>query len=198
MHFHIKVFFLTFLSFSCVIQASIKDYIYKNNDVASFSNYGSVGLIQMPTARFHEEGTLAFNWSHNDPYINGAVIAYPFSWFEASYQYTDINNALYSDNPAFSGNQSYKDKGFDAKFRILKESNFLPQVAVGARDIAGTSVFTAEYLVMSKKFKNVDFSLGIGWGTLSGNKIKNPLTYISDAYSERIDIDDDGNIIGLF
>ena len=59
MHFHTKVFFLTFLSFSCVIQASINDYIYKNNDVASFSNYGSVGLIQMPTARFHEEGTLA-------------------------------------------------------------------------------------------------------------------------------------------
>ena len=191
MHFHIKVFFLTFLLFPCVIQASIYDYIYKNNDIASFSNYGSVGLIQMPTARFHEEGTLAFNWSHNDPYVNGAVIAYPFSWFEASYQYTDINNALYSDNPAFSGNQSYKDKGFDAKFRILKESNYLPQVAVGARDIAGTSVFTAEYLVMSKKFKNVDFSLGIGWGTLSGNKIKNPLTYISDAYSERIDIDGD-------
>jgi hypothetical protein len=44
---------------------------------------------------------------------------------------------------------------------------------------------------LSKRFKNIDFSFGIGWGTLSGNKIKNPLTYISDAYQERIDIDDD-------
>ena len=75
----------------------------------------------MPNARFFEAGSLAFNWSHNDPYINGSIIAYPFSWLEASYQYTDINNALYSDNEAFSGKQSYKDKGFDAKFRLLKE-----------------------------------------------------------------------------
>ena len=55
-----------------------------------------------------------------------AIIAYPFSWLEASYHYTDINNALYSDSPAFSGNQTYKDKGFDAKFRLLKESHYLP------------------------------------------------------------------------
>ena len=173
------------------LSSSVYDYIYKNWDIPSYSNYGSSGLIQMPTARFQEEGSLAFNFSHNDPYINGAVIAYPFSWFEASYHYTDINNALYSDSPDFSGNQTYKDKGFDAKFRLFKETSLTPQIAVGARDIAGTSVFTAEYLVMSKRFKNIDFSFGIGWGTLSGNKIKNPLTYISDAYKERIDIDGD-------
>ena len=54
--------------------AAINDYIYKNSDLPSFSNYGSVGLIQMPTARFFEEGSLALNWSHNDPYINGALL----------------------------------------------------------------------------------------------------------------------------
>ncbi|MGA0360417.1 MAG: YjbH domain-containing protein [bacterium] len=46
-------------------------------------------------------------------------MAYPFSWFEASYQYTDIKNALYSDVPAFSGGQTYKDKSFDFKFKIF-------------------------------------------------------------------------------
>lgn len=189
---------LLFKSLLCIaffgypyVNASVNDYIYKNSTIPSYSNYGSIGLIQMPSARFHEAGSLAFSWSHNDPYINGAVVAYPFSWFEASYQYTDINNALYSDVAAFSGKQTYKDKGFDAKFRILKESRYLPQIAVGARDIAGTSVFTAEYLVMSKKLKNIDFTFGLGWGTLTGNKIKNPLSYISQTYNERIDISSD-------
>ena len=184
---HRKLLFLI-LCVHATLQASIDDYIYPNSLIPSYSNYGSLGLIQMPNARFLEAGSLSFSWSNNEPYVNGSIIAYPFDWLEASYQYTDINNALYSDVEAFSGKQTYKDKGFDVKLRLLKESSYIPQIAVGARDVAGTAVFTAEYIVMSKKFKNVDFSYGIGWGTLSGNRIKNPLTYISDDFNQRIDI----------
>ena len=173
---------------SSFTSASINDYIYKYSDIPSYSNYGSLGLIQMPNARFYEAGSLAFSFSNNDPYINASVLAYPFDWMEASYQYTDINNALYSDNTAFSGDQTYKDKGFDVKFRLLKESQYFPQVAIGARDIAGTSVFTAEYLVFSKFINNIDFTLGIGWGTLSRDDLKNPLSVISDNFNERIEI----------
>ena len=82
----------------------------------------------MPSARFQPEASLALSWSHNNPYIRGSLIAYPFNWAEISYQYTDINNALYSDSPLFSGGQSFKDKSFDAKFRLLRESNLLPQM----------------------------------------------------------------------
>ena len=35
-------------------------------------------LIQNPTARSLDEGTLAFLWSHNDPYLRGSIVAYPF------------------------------------------------------------------------------------------------------------------------
>ena len=69
---------------------------------------------------------------------------------EASWQYTDVNNALYSDVEAFSGKQTYKDKGFDVKFRLLPESSYLPSIAMGIRDIAGTGTFAAEYIVASK------------------------------------------------
>ena len=139
----------------------------------------------MPTARFSEEGTLAFSWTHNEPYLRGSVIAYPFDWFEASYQYADINNALYSPSKEFSGSQSLKDKSFDAKFRLIKESTFMPQVALGLRDLAGTSVFSAEYIVASKLINNFDLTFGIGWGNLNGNKIKNPLIDISDSFAKR-------------
>ena len=139
----------------------------------------------MPTSRFAEEGTLAFSWSHNDPYLRGSIVAYPFSWFEASYQYADINNALYSLSKEFSGSQSLKDKSFDAKFMLFKERDYLPQIALGLRDLAGTSVFSAEFITASKLIYNFDFTFGIGWGNLNGNKIKNPLTYLSDEFKTR-------------
>ena len=65
---------------SSFLKAGLDDYLYKHNDVPTYNNYGGLGLIQMPNARFHPEGTLALSWSHNEPYINGSVIAYPFSW----------------------------------------------------------------------------------------------------------------------
>jgi hypothetical protein len=151
----------------------------------------------MPSARFHEEGTIALHWSQNDPYTRGIIIAYPFSWFEASYQYTDVDNALYSNVESFSGNQTYKDKGFDVKFRLIKERDYLPQIALGIRDIAGTGTFAAEYLVASKQIKipkyfnghnyltNVDLTFGLGWGDLSYSKFTNPLKNLDASFERR-------------
>ncbi len=174
--------FFTFLGFfNSGVLASSFDYIYPNQK-PMFSNYGTVGLLSNPSARFHEEGTIGFTWNRMQPYFRGSIIAYPFSWFEASYQYVDINNELYSDIFEFSGNQSLKDKSFDGKFRLLKETNILPALALGFRDAAGTGLFSSEYLVGSKQFNNFDITLGIGWGMLSNNSIRNPLGYINDSF----------------
>ena len=182
-----KKFFIFFLSLlSNFANASLDDYLYKYNHLPSYSNYGTIGLIQMPTARMMPAGSLAFSWSHSDPYLTGSVLAYPFNWFEASYQYTDINNAFYSDVALYSGKQSYKDKGFDVKFNILKESPYIPETSVGIRDIAGTAVFGSEYIVFSKKiFSNLDLTFGLGWGNLNGNSIKNPLEYLDKRFKAR-------------
>ena len=139
----------------------------------------------MPTARTFPEGSLAFSWSNIDPYLRGSLVAYPFDWLEASYQYVDVNNALYSNVPEFSGGQTYKDKSFDVKVKLLSQSNFIADVAVGARDLAGTGVFGAEYIVATKSFNNFDISLGMGWGNLSVDKFSNPLTKVSDRFISR-------------
>ena len=128
---------LLLLTYSPAANAAKNDYIYPFAD-PSFSNYGTIGLMQLPTARMHSGGTIAFNWVDNDPYQRGSIIAYPFDWFEASYQYTDINNALYSNVPQFSGDQTYKDKSFDGKIRLFKEKMLIPEISVGARDLGGT------------------------------------------------------------
>jgi hypothetical protein len=179
------ILILPLLFFSERVGAQLADYVYPHFDQPSFSNYGTVGLIQMPSARMHKGGSIGFTWSHSDPYLRGSVIGNPFDWFEASYQYTDVNNKLYSDVREFSGSQSYKDKSFDAKFRVFKENGFFPQVAVGFRDFGGSSLFSSEYIVASKLIGNVDLSLGMGWGTMSNSRISNPLVSLDERFSSR-------------
>ena len=178
------------------LQGQISEYIYPNFNTPSFSNYGTTGLVQMPSARFFAEGSIGFTWSHLDPYLRGSIIAYPFNWFEASYQYADVNNWLYSDVPDFSGSQSYKDKSFDAKFRLIKETRYLPSVAVGFRDLGGTALFAAEYLVASKFIGNVDLTAGLGWGVISNNSISNPLIHLDEKFSSRTINSSSGNTQG--
>lgn len=171
---------LTLLAYE--LNAAINDYVYPIQR-PSYSNYGGLGLIQMPNARFYQAGSLAFSWTHNEPYLRGSILAYPFYGMEASYQYTDVNNALYSPFREFSGSQSFKDKSFDLKLLVLKEKKVLPQIAIGLRDLAGSGLFSSEYIVASKFIKNIDISLGLGWGILDQNsKFNNPLTFISDKF----------------
>jgi hypothetical protein len=178
-----KLYICFAVTFSATAYSDAFDYIYPNQG-PSYSNYGTIGLLSNPTARFHPGGTFGFTWNKMNPYLRGNVMAYPFDWFEAAYGYTDLNNELYSDVFAFSGNQTLKDKGFDAKFRLVKESQKIPAIALGFRDMAGTGLFSAEYLVASKQIKNFDFSLGLGWGMLTENAIKNPLSVLHSGFKQ--------------
>ena len=50
---------------------------------------------------------------------------------------------------------------------MLKESEFLPQVAVGFRDFAGTGIFASEYIVGSKFIKDLSINVPVLYGMLS-------------------------------
>ena len=54
-------------------------------------------------------------------------------------------------------------------------------------DLAGTGYYSSEYIVGSYGVDNLDLHFGLGWGTINGSdsKIKNPLTYIHDSFSNR-------------
>ena len=167
------------------LNAQIADYIYPHFSAPTYSNYGTIGLIQMPSARMQPAGTVGFTWTHAEPYLRGSIMGHPFDWLEASYQYTDVNNFLYSDVPEFSGKQSYKDKSFDAKFRLIKERAVIPQIAVGFRDFGGSALFAAEYIVASKLIGNIDFTLGLGFGTISNGNITNPIAKLDSRFKSR-------------
>ncbi|MEH8015815.1 YjbH domain-containing protein [Rheinheimera muenzenbergensis] len=153
---------------------------------ASQMAHGGVGLIQTPTARMAPAGDLSMNYTDNEEYRLWSVSIQLFDWMESTIRYTDVRTRLYSDDPSFSGDQTYKDKGIDVKFRLLQESSYLPQVSLGIRDFGGTGLFESEYLTLSKKWHNLDFHLGIGWGYLGqGGNITNPFCQLRDSFCNR-------------
>lgn len=149
------------------------------------SDFGGVGLLQTPTARMAPAGELSFTANRTDPYSRYSVSFQPFDWLEGSFRYTTITNRTYGPE-SLSGDQSAKDKGIDVKVRLLEESHWLPQIALGTRDVGGTGLFSSEYFVGSKRFGNLDLSLGLAWGYL-GNRgdIDNPLGLLDSKFDNR-------------
>ena len=152
----------------------------------SQSDLGGVGLLQVPTARMLQEGDFTLGYKDNDNYRFWTASLQLFPWFEATIRYADFRDILYSSDVEFSGNQTAKDKGIDAKIRLIEESKYVPQLAVGFRDFGGTGFFESEYLMASKRVGDLDVHLGIGWGYLgNAGNITNPFCEISDRFCSR-------------
>ena len=160
------------------------------------NDFGGVGLLQTPTARMAPAGELSLNANRTEPYSRYSLSLQPLDWLEGTFRYTAITNHKYGAK-AFSGEQSYKDKAVDVKARLWQESHWLPEVALGFRDVGGTGLFSSEYFVASKRYNNLDFSLGVAWGYI-GNRgdFENPLGIIDDRFDSRpaIDASNAGNV----
>lgn len=162
-------------------------YNWQRQDLTPARNhYGSTGLMQTGTARMAPEGETLLMYSDTDEYRRYTVSMQVLPWLEASAFYTRIPNRLYSNRPGFSGTNILTDKGFDAKVRLWQESFWLPQVAVGFQDFAGTGLFSGEYLVANKRWGSFDFSLGLGFGRLgSRDQVSNPFCEVADRFCDR-------------
>ncbi len=147
------------------------------------NDFGTIGLLQTPTARMAPEGQVALSYSNVYPYQRYNLLFQPLSWFEFGFRYTRIDNREF--NPGYI-NFAYQDKSIPLKFKLLNESYYLPQVALGFTDIGGTGLFGGEYLVANKRYWDFDFSLGLGWGYngARGN-IQNPLSVFGGRFSNR-------------
>lgn len=151
----------------------------------SQADFGGVGLMQTPTARMAREGEFSANYMDDEQYRRWSVSIQPYTWLETTFRYTDVRTKTYGPQD-FSGDQTYKDKGIDFKVQFLQESYWLPQMAVGVRDVAGTGLFDSEFVAASKRWGDIDFTLGIGWGNMAESaNIQNPFCNISDAWCVR-------------
>ncbi len=162
------------------LPAPAKDF---TGDYAPFqANYGGTGLLETPTARMAKVGEFAFTYSNADPYSNFAFSFQPFSWLQGGFRYTSISGRDFGAG----SDRNYLDKGVDVKLRLLSESRWAPQIALGFRDFGGTGLFGSEYLVANKRWYDFDFSFGMAWGYLGARgDVKNPFSYIDDSFDDR-------------
>ncbi len=176
-----KVGYLSFLLFFNL-------NIYTDNFLYNtFNNHGSIGLINLPTARFYDESSFGLTIYDGNPDQKITMSSFPFDWLEASFFYVNIQDkpyCIYEFDPVC--NQDYKDKGFNFKLR-LKEEGIWPAIAIGINDIAGTGYYSSEYIVGSYGINKTDFHFGLGWGQLNGSKenFTNPLGKLNNSFYER-------------
>jgi len=155
-----------------------------------------VGLINIPSSRILDEGNLKLHLVNSEPLNSLFIIANPFNWMEVSLRYSDINTAKYSKFEFFSGDQTFKDKSFNLKVRLIEETDEFPELSLGFRDFIGTGRFSSEYIVTSKRIGDFDFTVGLGWGHLSSpDGITNPFIDIDNRFNNRsFEIGKGGNL----
>jgi len=164
----------------------------------SANDYGGAGLLQTRTARFHPDGEIDVGAIFIEPYRRYYITFQFLPWLEGTFRYTDVRNRLYSEFEDFSGDQSFKDRGADLKFKILNEGEYVPALALGLQDGLGTGLFSGEYLVASKRWFDFDFSVGMRWGYgVSGSSIENPLINLSSEFARRGGASDQGGTATL-
>lgn len=121
---------------------------------------GYPALITTPTAAFPQAGTLGLGVSVAPPYNTLYLSAQPADWLHVGARYVAITNRRYSTQ----NDQSFKDKSFDIAIRLLKESDWLPAVAIGLNDFGGTGLFSSESIVATRHIYDLSFTLGLGFG----------------------------------
>ncbi len=148
---------------------------------AALNDFGVGGVLDVPTARMLEDGTLSITYSRKDIVDLYNITFQATPWLETSFRYA-IGNPRSLDRST----DDLRDRSFEVKARLLREGRFMPEVAAGIRDLVGTGRFSGEYLVASKAFGPLDASVGLGWGQLARRDIgSNPLGRISSNFKRR-------------
>ena len=148
--------------------------VYWFCSLALASDYGTTGLIDIPTARMKSDGTLTATTAFDGRHRQYALSYQIAPQIEGTFRYT-----------GFLADESW-DRNYEVKAMLWSEGLYLPAVAVGIRDVVGTGVFGSEYLVASKGLGQLDVTMGVGWGRLAGKGIVgNPLKRIADRFETR-------------
>ena len=144
-------------------------------------NFGLPGIIDLPTAYKLPDGELVVTQQiHNSlSRIGISFQALPRLGF--SFRYTGHG----SDGSEAYGRVNH-DRSFDAHITILDEGAYNPAISVGLRDFIGTGWYSSEYIVASKSIGRFEFTTGLGFGRLVGEKkISNPLSVLSSRFENR-------------
>jgi hypothetical protein len=146
---------------------------YAHEYMPSSTLFGPLGLNTVPSARMDEAGTVKIGVSALDPYVHA------FAGFQlATPLYINIRQTAEASDLNAKAKRLYP--GVDLKLRLLEETGRRPEISVGINAALGHKRMASEYIALSKRYNDFDFTAGIGWGRMgSAGHIKNPLKAIS-------------------
>tara|TARA_R110001592_G_scaffold20926_19_gene84766 strand:+ start:3994 stop:6117 length:2124 start_codon:yes stop_codon:yes gene_type:complete len=143
---------------------------------------GFLGLNTVPSARMSQTGTIQIGASTLDPFVHGFIgvqIADPLSI--TFRQTAETSNILKKANRLLPG--------VDFKLRILKESAHRPALAIGVQSALGHKRMAGEYLALTKRYQDFDFTAGVGWGRFGTSaQFDNPLKIFGKHFSQTRDL----------
>lgn len=144
---------------------------------------GPLGLNTTPNARMAKTGEIKAGVSTMDPYLHGFIgfqLAKPL--FISFRQTAEISNI--TDNP----DRLYP--GVDLKLRLIEEDRYRPEISVGLQSAIGHKRMAGEYIALSKRYKDFDFTAGLGWGRFgSAGHFENPLKSLHNHFNENRSLD---------
>lgn len=156
------------------------------------SDYGTSGLIKVPDARMYDDGALTATIAADEVANMFNITFQALPRVQGTFRYT-----VFNPNEIKGSRDKLRDRSYAIKALLWRESDVLPAIAVGARDILGTGNLEAEFVVASKEVGPIDASLGIGWGRLgSRGGFDNPLNVLSERFEERPSRRDTGGDLG--
>ncbi|WP_377809227.1 YjbH domain-containing protein [Azospirillum sp. A29] len=146
----------------------------------SLSDWGGIGLLQMPNARMAPDGSMSGGLTAlGDLHRHYTISAQPLPWLEVT-----------GRNSAYPGYYGLSEPGLDLKLRLRREDEYGPAIVVGGRDVTGSGLdlpgkgrFAGEYIALSRRWWDVDLTLGMGWGTLGeAGQLRNPLRFLGGRF----------------
>ena len=98
-------------------------------DTQSYTSYGTIGLIDMPTAASDSDGRLILSQSGFDGDRRTSLTAQILPRLSASFRYS-----AHGRNGNEAGGYSNHDRSFDLRFRAVDEGQYMPAFAIGLND----------------------------------------------------------------
>lgn len=149
--------------------------------LAFASDFGTSGMIKMPSARMAPDGTLRVTIATDEVANMYNITFQALPKVQGTFRYT-----IFNPNQVPGSRDGLRDRSYEIKGELFAESGWRPQIAIGARDVLGTGAWEGEYVVASKALGNWDVTAGIGWGRLGQRSgFSNPLTILNDKFDSR-------------
>ncbi|MDG1069045.1 MAG: YjbH domain-containing protein [Sulfitobacter sp.] len=102
--------------------------------------------MDMPSAEMLPDGEVAVDISSFGGSTRTTLTFQATPRIQASFRYSGIKDATFSEF------DTYRDRSFDVRFLLNRESKYLPALTVGLQDFAGTGIYAGEFVAATKNF----------------------------------------------